>query len=117
MRKSTIKSGLNLLLAGVAVVTVATFYHEQVADLFYFPSDTEAQFVFFGFFWGGMFGFMGIIVTVVGFLRSPAAGREINLLPTIIILAAATILFFSLFLSSFKNNEQPKVRPGETITI
>jgi hypothetical protein len=73
--------------------------------------------IYLGFFWGGVLGCMGILVAVAGLVRSAAPGREVRLTPVLLMLAAATILYFFLFYSSFTHPEQPRMRPGETITI
>lgn len=117
MRKSTVKSGLNLISAGIVLVTLATFFHERIAWILSLSSSGEMRLVFFGLFWGGMAGCMGIIVTVTGLLRGAASRQEINLTPALIILVAAAVFFFILLFSSFTTTEQPRLRPGETITI
>lgn len=117
MRKSTVKFGLNLVCTGVVLVTLATFFHDQLAWLLSLSPGGETRFVFWGFFWGGMAGCMGIVVTMFGFLRSSVGGQGINLTPTLIALVVAALVFFSLMFYSFTASEPPKLRPGETITI
>ncbi len=75
------------------------------------------MFVYLGFFWGGVFGCLGILVTVAGLVRSALPGREVRLTPVIVLLSAAIFLYFFLFYSSFTNPQPQKMRPGETITI
>ncbi|KAF0221684.1 MAG: hypothetical protein FD174_15 [Geobacteraceae bacterium] len=117
MRKSTVKSGLNLVSAGIVLVTLATFFHEQIAWILSLSHGSETRFVFLGLFWGGMAGCLGIVVTVAGFLRGTVNRQEITLVPAVIILVAVALLFIFLLFSSFTNSEQPRLRPGETITI
>ena len=117
MRRSTVKSGLNLIIAAVASVILAAFYHEHVAALFFLSPSGETQFIFLGLFWGGVIGFCGIAVTVAGLLRAPMEERAVSLLRPIIILTSLVLLFMFLLFSSFGPPERPKLRPGETITI
>ena len=116
MRRSTVKSGLKLIVGGVVSVILATFFHEQVAALLFFSPGGGTEFVFLGLFAGGVLGFSGILVTVFGFLRAPA-GEKVRLLPTLVTLIVVVLLFFILLSFSFRSTEQPRLRPGETITI
>ena len=117
MRKGTVKSGLNLILVGVVPLILATFYHEDFARLLFLPPAWETAFVYLGFFWGGMCGCLGILVTVTGLVRSVGKGSDVRLAPTVLLLAAAIILYFYLLYESFTRPAPPKLRPGETITI
>lgn len=117
MRKSTVKLGLNLVLTGVVVLILATFYHEEIAWLLFLSPGAETMFVYLGFFWGGVFGCLGILTAVAGLVRSAGRGPEVRLLPTVVLLAIATLLYFFLFYASLTHPEPPKMRPGETITI
>ncbi|MGA2151309.1 MAG: hypothetical protein ABSG48_03985 [Geobacteraceae bacterium] len=117
MRKRTIKSGLNLILAGIVSLILATFCHEHIARLFFLSPDSETIFIYLGFFSGGMFGCIGILATVAGLVRSSGERPAVSLSYTLILLAAAFIIYFFLLYSSFTSSEPPKLRPGETITI
>lgn len=117
MRRVTIKSGLRLLTGGVVAVILAAFFHEQIARLLFLSPGGQDQFVFLGLFWGGVLGFCGILVTVIGFLRAPAGGRGVRLLPSVAALIVVVLVFFILLFLSFRSPEQPHLRPGETITI
>jgi hypothetical protein len=117
MRRSIVKTGLNLLMAAVVSVILAAFYHEYIAAFFFLSPGGETQFIFLGLFWGGVFGFCGIAVTVIGLLRAPGGKEPVSLLRTMIILAALVLLFVLLLFSSFRTPEYPKLRPGETVTI
>ena len=117
MRKKTVKLGLNYILAGIVLVTIATFFHEEVAWLFLLSPGGEARFTFLGLFVGGMSGGAGVLISTIGLLRGPSSEKDIYLMPTLLILAAMLFLFFMLLYSSFLNPEPQLVRPGETITI
>lgn len=117
MRIDTVKFGLNLVVAGIVLVTLATFFHSIIADLLGFSLAAEMQLVFHGLFWGGVSACLGIVVTVLGLLKGTAGRPAKTLLPIILILAAAVILFFVLLFTSFRSQEEPTLRPGETITI
>ena len=117
MHKGTAKSGLNLILAGVVPLILATFYHEHIARLLFLPPSGEPALVYLGFFWGAVCGCLGILVTVTGLVRSAGKGPDVRLAPTVILLAAVIVLYFFLLYSSFTSPAPPKLRPGETITI
>ena len=117
MRRSTVNSGLKLIIAAVILVILAAFFHEQTAAFFFLSPDGETQFIFLGLFWGGVFGFCGITVAIVGLLRAPGGEYAVRLARPIIILAALVLLFLFLLFSSFSAPEHPQLRPGETITI
>jgi hypothetical protein len=117
MRSRTVKSGLNLLLAAFVPLILVTFYHQQIARLFILSPYNETMLVYLGFFWGGVSGCLGILVTLAGLVQSAGRGPEARLAPAIILLAAALIFYFILFYSSLTTSEPPKLGPGETITI
>jgi hypothetical protein len=117
VRKVIVKTGMKLLLAAILPLILATFYHEPLARLLSLSPDGEMILIYLGFFWGGIFGCLGILVTVVGLARSAGKGADVRLAPVVILLAAALFLYFYLFYTSLTSTEPPKVRPGETITI
>jgi len=117
MRKGTVKSGLNLLLAAVVPLILATFYHERIARLLLLSPYSETMIIFLGFFWSGVSGCLGILVIVTGLVLNAGKGPEVRLAPTVVLLGVALILYFFLFYSSFTTTEPAKLRPGETITI
>lgn len=117
MRRSTVKSGLKLIIGGVVAVILATFFHEEMAWLLFLSPGGETQFVFWGLFWGGVLGFIGILLTVLGFLRAPAGEQRVSLRPVLVALIVSILLFFLLLFVTFRSPEQPRLRPGETITI
>ncbi len=117
MRRKTVKSGLKLIVGGIVAVILATFYHDLVARFFFLSPGGETQFVYLGLFWGGVLGFCGILVTIIGFLRVSTAEQKVSLLPTLAALIIAILVFLYLLFGSFKSQEQPQLRPGETITI
>ncbi len=116
MRRGTVKLGLDLLIVAIAMVTMATFFHGQLAQLFSLPVTLEDRLVFFGLFGGGICGCLGILVTILGLLRTPS-GSRMPLAPSLIILAATIFLFFFLLYASFSTPEPNRLRPGESITI
>ncbi len=117
MRKRIVKSGLNLLLAAILPLILATFYHERIASLFSLSQGGETLLVCLIFFWSALSGCLGILVIVIGLARSAGKGPEVRLAPVVILLIAALIYYFYLFYTSFTTTEPPKPRPGETITI
>lgn len=117
MRKGTVKSGLNLLLAAFVPLILVTFYHEPLARLLILSPYSETMLVYLGFFWSGVSGCLGILVTLAGLVQSAGKGPEARLAPTAILLAVALIFYFFLFYSSITTTEPAKLRPGETVTI
>jgi hypothetical protein len=117
MRRKTVKYGLELIIGGIFATILATFFHEQAAGLLFLSPGGETQFIFLGFFWGAVLGCCGILVTFVGFLRTAAGDPKVRLFPVIVVLIIVILLFFILVFVSFRNPEQPRLRPGETITI
>jgi putative flippase GtrA len=117
MRKSTVRHGLSMIIAGIAAVTLAAFFPAQVADFLKLSSAGEARFIFFGFFWGGLFAGFGMLVAIAGLLRSGAGGMPVRLLPVLLIMVAMIIIFCVMLFFAVRAPEQPRLRPGETITI
>ena len=117
MRRSSVNSGLRLIIIAVASIILAAFFHDTVASLLFLNPGGETEFIFLGLFWGGIIGFCGIVVTLVGLLRAPAPERAASILKPLVVLSALVILFMYLLFSSWTAPEQPTLRPGETITI
>jgi hypothetical protein len=117
MRKGTVKSGLNFLLAAFVPLILVTFYHEQIARLFFLSPYNETMLVYLGFIWSGVSGCLGILVALIGLVQSAGKGPGARLLPTVILLAATLIFYFFLVYSSITVTGPAKLRPGETITI
>lgn len=118
MRKKTVRLGLNLMVAAISLVTLATFFHGFVATILFFPAGLEARFVYLALAWGGAIGCCGVIIAASGFLREERTQRpRVRLIPSVVVLAAVIILFFVLLLSSFRESYHPGLRPGETVII
>lgn len=117
MRRSSVNSGLRLIIVAVVSIILAAFFHDTIASLLFLNPGGETQFIFLGLFWGGIIGFCGIAVTFVGLLRAPAAEQSASILKPLVVLAALVILFIYLLFSSLTAPEQLKLNPGETITI
>ena len=117
MRKSTVKHGLNSIIAGIVSIILASYFHHTIAALFHLSAEAEDNFIFFGIFCGGVFGGLGVIISAIGLLRSPSIEQKTRLAPSLIILIAVTILFFILFFSFFNSFVPQHIHPGETITI
>jgi hypothetical protein len=117
MRKSTVQLGLNCIIAGIVSVILASYYHQAISGLLSLTGETEASFVFYGLFGGGLFGGVGVIITAFGFLRAPSSERNYRLTPSLIILIVVTLFFFMLFLSFFNSADPQRIRPDETISV
>ncbi len=117
MRKKTVKKGLNLIIAGVVTLILATFFHGNLADILNLSPSGEASLVFMGFLLGGMAGCLGIVITVAGLASSAGKGTDVRLGLTLLILVGALFFYFFLFYDSLTTSEPPRLRPGETINI
>jgi len=116
MRKYTINTGLRVITAGIALVTVATFCHDWLAGILSLSHQSEVRLIVHGLFWGGLVGGLGAVITVTGFFRV-GGGREVRLFPALLYLALALILFGVLFYTSVEHPREHRPRPDSTITI
>ena len=117
MRKRTVKTGFNLILAGVVSLILATFYHAHVARLLFLSPGGETIFVILGFLLGGAAACIGILVALAGMLLGSAKDHDVRLSYTVILLASALVIYFFLSYLSITGTEPPMLEPGETITI
>lgn len=116
MHRGTVRRGLNLMTAGIAMITVASFFPAQAAHILVFSTIGTPELVFFGLFAGGLISGAGVMVTVAGVLKR-RGGLEVRVMPSLVILAVSVILFFALFYLSCTSPEIHQLRPGETIAI
>jgi hypothetical protein len=117
MRKRTVKTGCNMLLAGVVSLILATFYHGHVARLLQLSPGGETVFVFLGFLVGAGAGSLGILLALAGVVLAPGKEQEVRLSYTLILLASAIVIYLFLSYLSLTSSEPPRLEPGETITI
>ena len=117
MRRSTVRTGLNLIIAAVILIILAAFYHAQIAQLLSLSPGSETRFIYLGFLWGGICGCAGISVAIFGLLRAPGGRPRVGLLKPLVVLALLLFMFTFLLFSSLTRTEMPRLRPGETITI
>lgn len=50
MRKATVRTGLSVIIAGIAIVTVATFGHDWLAGILALSPESETRLVVTGLF-------------------------------------------------------------------
>lgn len=118
MRKKTVRLGIRLVIAAISLVTLGTFFHDPVAELFSLSASTEFRFVYLVLGWGGAIGCCGIVIAAIGLFRGEQTSRNsIQLARTFWVLAAIIILFFALLVASFRGVGQPEHRPGKTVII
>jgi hypothetical protein len=117
MRKRTIKTGFNMLLAGVVSLILATFYHRHVARLLLLSPGSETVFIFLGFLVAAGAGSLGILLALAGVVLAPGKEQEVRLSYTLILLASAIVIYLFLSYLSLTSSEPPRLEPGETITI
>lgn len=117
MRSSTIRRGLRLLTVGILLVILGSFWADDVSAVFAFSSAAAASITFWGIFWGGVCGGMGVVITVSGLLLGAGRDARVRLLPGMLLLAAVLAIFLYLLFDTLTARTNPPVRPGETITI
>jgi hypothetical protein len=118
MRAATVKAGLKLLVVAVCLLIIGSFYHAALTEAFSLSPTASGQFIYLAFFWSGTLGGCGIVVVIVGLLRSAVIGERVRLAPAVLLLLAVVALFFFLLYQSFTTPaEAPKLRPGETVII
>ncbi|MBJ6726756.1 hypothetical protein [Geomesophilobacter sediminis] len=117
MRRSTVRYGLKLILAGILCVTAGTFFHSEIADVLLLGGGGDAEITLLGFFLGGLTGGCGVLIAAGGFLQSGAGDRPAKLGRIFAYIVLAVILFFFLAYRSFTTPVSQPVRPGESISI
>jgi hypothetical protein len=117
MRKKTVRAGLKFMLVGILCVTVATFFPGEAARLLFLGIGGEARITMFGFFLGGTFGGLGVLVAAAGLLQGGAAEKEVRLAPMVLLLLSLVILFFVLAYTALTTPEPPSLPPGESVDI
>ena len=101
----------------MVIIITATFFHDELAWLLLLSPASETQLTVIGLMIGGLCGGLGVLMTTIGFLQTSTFEENVHLKAMIIILAAVLLLFMVLLYASFKNPSEPKILPGETITI
>ena len=108
-------------MAALILIVLASFYHIQLSDLFSLSPGSESRIYRLGMFWAAAIGGYGVVVTVFGFVLSPLKkDAQVRLLPIFLSISAMIFLFFYLLTASIDapdREQQPRLRPGETISI
>ena len=121
MRKRTVRNGMRLVMAALILIVLASYYHEQLSGLLSLSTAAESRIYSLGMFWAAAIGGYGVVVVAFGFVLSPLKNdTQIRLLPLTIGILSMIFLFFYLLSSSIEappEDEQRRLRPGETITI
>ncbi|HBA86491.1 MAG TPA: hypothetical protein DCZ75_00480 [Geobacter sp.] len=117
MRKTTVRSGIRFISAGIIALMAATFFHAEIATLLFLGTGGEARLTFLGFFLSGILGGYGVLLTAFGFLRSGAGHPPVRVVPSMIFLFSLIVLFFVLAYTSITTPRAPTLRPGESISI
>lgn len=118
MRKRTLRFGVYALSLAVGLITVVTFFHEQITGLLGFSPSAANLFVSLVLLAGGLSSGCGVVLAVTGLFLEAGSNREAcRLSPALVILAAVTFIFFLLFIAHFRGVAEDPLRPGETITI
>lgn len=118
MRKSTVRSGMRMLLAALLLILLASFYHAGIAGLFTLSPAAAQKLYGQVIFWAAALGGFGVMVAVTGLVRSPDRSEpRIRLFPLLLMIAAVMALYFYLMASSFTSDRYERLEPGETITI
>ena len=117
MNKRTVRSGLNLIIAGIVAIILSTFFNDDVTRLLSLTIPAQKSFIAVGLFSGGLCSGLGIMIALAGALRSRADSARIRLTRTLLVLVAVILLFFALFYRSLTSLQEPPLRPDETIVI
>jgi len=118
MRKRTVRSGLRYMTFGIICVMVVTFFSGQLANVLLLGFFWEARLTLFGFFLGGAFGGLGVVITAAGLLLSGGPGdARLRLAPSVLALLGVVFLFVFLFYNSLSTPPVPQLPPGESIRI
>lgn len=120
MRRRTVRNGLRLLLASLALIILASFYHSGVAELFAFSPVTGVRMYGLGMALAAAVGAYGVVLAVAGLILPTSDRRDaaIRIAPLFVLVACAVALFFYLFMVSFSSpDDGESVPPGTVITI
>ena len=118
MRKRTVRSGLRYMTFGILSVLVVTFFSSQLAHVLWLGFFGEARLTLFGFFLGGIFGGLGVVVTAAGLLLPGGPGdARLKLVPSVLALIGVVCLFVFLFYNSLATPPVPQLPAGESIRI
>ena len=117
MRRTTVRKGLYGLSCSLFLISLLTFYQEQVALIFQLSLSGQSILMFWGFFATGVQGCTSILVIISGILQTSLGDSKTPLLPAVVALIVAIMLFGSLLFSSLQDDTPPRLRPGESITI
>ena len=121
MRRVTVRNGMRLVLAALAVILVVSFYHAEVAAVFSLSIEAEMRLYQTGIFCAAALGGYGVVLAVFGLvLPRNRNDAGVRVLPLFLMIVAAIWLFFYLLAASFDAPHDPsrhRLRPGETITI
>ena len=119
MRKRTIRGGMRLILAALALIILVSFFHGTIADLFSFSGASEQRFYSVGIFCAAAMGGYGAVLAVLGFVLPATHGDSgIRIMPLFLVAMGLVVLFLYLFAASFSEPvEQRRLKPGTSITI
>lgn len=121
MRKRSIRNGMRLVLAALAVIIIASFYHDSVAGIMSLSFESETRLYRLGIFCAAAMGAYGVVQAAFGLVLPGVRGDSgVRVMPTFLMIVALVLLFFYLLAASFDAPRTPRhdrLRPGETITI
>jgi hypothetical protein len=118
MRKRTIRNGMRLVLAALALIILASFYHGGLADLLLLGEAGEYRLYRAIMFWAAALGGYGVVLAAFGFiLPATRSEHQVRLAPIFLWVTGAILLFFYLLSATLEAPPRDRVRPGETITI
>jgi len=112
MRKSTVRSGMRMLLAAMLLILLASLYSSITLGT---TRNLYGQVIF----WASALGGLGVIMAVAGLIRSPGRyDQKIKIYPLLLLIFAVIVFYFYLMASSFSTPAiYERLHPGETITI
>ncbi len=120
MRRRTIRNGMRLVLAALALIILASFFHEPLAGMLSLSPVGEFRLYRSGIFWAAALGGYGVVLAAFGLiLPADRRDQQVRILPSLLMVATAISLFFYLLAVSMDPAppRQERLRPGETVTI
>ena len=106
------------MAAGILCLMAASFFHAELALLFFFGPGGEAQVTLLGFFLGGICGGFGVLLAAVGLVQQGGTNdAAVRLAPVVWLLICLVAIFFYSAFTSATTPKPQRLPAGESITI
>lgn len=119
VRKRSVRNGLQMVLAALVLIIVASFFNNPVAELFSLGMQGGSRIYNLGIFWAGAIGGYGVVLVGLGLVqREHHQDAAIRLLPVVVLIAVAVMLFMYLMTHAFfSSSPVVPTHPQERLTI